>query len=245
MSSVITRLTLGLLAISISTVALGPPVVDLGTAADFAILARTGVSTVPPSNITGDIGVTPVADTFLTGFSLTLDPSGKFSTSTQVHGKLFAASNTAPTPSTLVTAVSSVISAYTDATSRQDPDFTEINGGVIGGLTLNPGLYNWTNAVSIATDVTLSGSASDTWIFQISGAFTISPGIHVVLADGALAENIVWASAGSVTFGPGAHLEGVLLGKSGVTLQTGSTVNGRVLAQTFVTLQQTTIDTTT
>ena len=58
--------------------------VNLGLAGQYAILAAAGVSTVPPSTITGNIGVSPIAATAMTGFSLTLDPSGLFSTSDQV-----------------------------------------------------------------------------------------------------------------------------------------------------------------
>ena len=68
-----------------------PAAVDLGTASDFAILAKAGISTVPESIITGDVGVSPIAQGALTGFSLTLDPSGEFSTSNQIRGKMYAA----------------------------------------------------------------------------------------------------------------------------------------------------------
>jgi hypothetical protein len=144
--------------------------VDLGTAGDFAILAKTGVSTVPTSVITGDVGVSPIARGALTGFSLTLDSSGEFATSVQVTGKVYAADFAVPTPSTLTAAVSDMDTAYTDATGRADPDFVELHSGMLGGHTLDPGLYKFATAIGFADDCTLNGTATDRWIFQIAGS---------------------------------------------------------------------------
>jgi hypothetical protein len=79
--------------------------------------------------LAGAIGVSPAAGTFLTGFALTLDSSGTFSTSIQVTGKLSAASYTSPTPSTLTTAISNLQTAYTDAASRPNPNFINLDSG--------------------------------------------------------------------------------------------------------------------
>ncbi len=61
---------------------------------------------------------------------------------------------------------------------------------------------------------------------------------HVILSGGALAKNVFWQIAGQMTVGAGAHFEGVVLCKTMVTLDTGATMNGRILAQTEVDLQQ-------
>ena len=74
------------------------PPVNLAAAGDFAILAKTGISTVPTSAVTGDLGVSPAAATFITGWALTADATNVFSTSTQLTGKAYAADYTAPTP---------------------------------------------------------------------------------------------------------------------------------------------------
>src|ERR1700753_845358 len=63
--------------------------VSLGTSGDYAILSKSGISTVPPSAVTGALGVSPVSSTAITGFSLTMDSSGQFSTSSQVTGKVY------------------------------------------------------------------------------------------------------------------------------------------------------------
>ena len=114
-------------------------------------------------------------------------------------------------------------------------------GGNIGGLTLAPGLYKWTSAVTIPTDVTLAGGANDVWIFQIPATSTMAAAKSVTLSGGAQAKNIFWQVAGQVTIGANAHFEGIILSKTAITLQTGASMNGRVLAQTQVALQQATI----
>jgi hypothetical protein len=225
-----------------SVAALGPAAVNLRTAGNFAILSKTGVSTVPPSVITGNIGVSPIAATGLTGFSLTVDSTGTFSTSGQVTGQLFAASYSAPTPATLTAAIGDMGTAFTDATGRVNPNFNNLASGAIGGRILGPGLYKWTSAVTIGSDVTIAGSFEDTWIFQISGGLTVAAAKKVVLVGGALASNIVWVVSGAVSVAAGAHIEGVVLGKTSISLLTGATANSRLLSQTSVALQKATVN---
>ncbi|KAJ7641641.1 antifreeze protein [Roridomyces roridus] len=222
--------------------ALGPAPVNLRTAANFAILAKSGVSTVPPSVIVGAVAVSPIAATGLTGFSLTVDSTKQFATSSQVTGHLLAASFAAPTPATLTVAIGDMGTAFTDATSRVNPNFTNLASGAIGGLVLAPGLYKWTSAVGIAADVTITGAATDTWIFQVAETFSVAAGKRVLLAGGASAANIVWVVSGAVSAGAGAHLEGVVLGKTSITLLTGASANSRLLAQTAVALQKATVN---
>jgi hypothetical protein len=215
----------------------------LGTSGNFAILAKTGISTVPTSTITGDIGVSPVAATYLTGFSLSADATNVFSTSTQVvgGGKIYASNYAVPTPANLTTAVLDMQTAYTDAAGRPTPDFLNLGGGTIGGLTLTPGLYTWGSSVMITTDVTISGGANDVWIFQMSGDLIMSAAKRITLSGGAQAKNIFWQVAGQATIGTTAHFEGNILSQTGITLQTLATMNGRALAQSLVALDSATI----
>ncbi|KAF9035415.1 hypothetical protein BDZ89DRAFT_490099 [Hymenopellis radicata] len=231
-----------LAALANVVVALGPAAVNLRTAGNYAILAKSGVSTVPPSVITGAVAVSPIAAVGLTGFSLKLDSTGQFATSTQVTGKVYAATYSPPTPATLTAAIGDLGTAFTDATGRVNPNFNNLGSGAIGGLVLAPGLYKWSSALSIGSDVIISGNPTDTWIFQVAGTMSIAAGKKVVLA-GALAKNIVWVVSGAVTAGAGAHLEGVILGKTTITLETGATANSRLFAQTFVALQQAVVTT--
>jgi hypothetical protein len=212
--------------------------VNLGKASSFAILTKSGITNVPASKITGDMGVSPIAGTAITGFALVLDSSKTFSRSTQVTGKIYAASFASPTPSNLTTAVSNMQTAYVDAAGRSNPNFTELYAGDISGKTLVPGLYKWGTSVVANKTVTLSGSSTSVWIFQISGNLTVASGVQFVLAGGAQASNIFWQVAGGAgaTLGTTSHFEGTILAKTAIHLRTGASMNGRALAQTAVTL---------
>jgi hypothetical protein len=218
--------------------------VNLKTAADFVILAKTGISTVPNSAITGDIGVSPIAAAALTGFDpLPLDSSGTFSKSGQVTGQCYAANYVSPTPSKMTTAVSDMETAYTAAAAQPTSGANLNLGGSagIGGMTLTPGVYTFDVNILINADVTLSGGPTDIFIMQTTGFLDVANGKKVILQGGAKAYNIFWQVAGHVRVGTTAHMEGVLLVKTKADFQTGSSLNGRVLAQTAVTLDQTTI----
>ncbi|KAJ6488818.1 antifreeze protein [Mycena sanguinolenta] len=224
-----------------SAVALGPAAVNLRTAANYAILTKAGVSNLPPSVITGNVGASPIASTAITGFSLILDSTGTFSTSTQIAGKVTAASYAPTTPTVLTVAIGDMATAFTDANSRLNANFTNLGTGAIGGRILTPGLYKWNSAVTAASSITITGGATDTWIFQVAGTLTIGPSAKVVLAGGALASNIVWVVTGAVSVGTSAHIEGVVLGQTSITLATSASANSRLLAQTSVALSKATV----
>jgi hypothetical protein len=223
----------------------GSACVSLGTAADYAILAKTGVSTVPASIVTGNIGLSPAARVFLTGWSQTSDATDTYSTSAQVvaPGKLYAADYVGGTTSVdLTTSVGNIQTAYTDAAGRTPGlGLIDLYTGDISGKTLAPGVYKWSTGVSINTDVTLAGSATDIWIFQIAGGLTQAAAAKVILSNGALPKNIFWQVASGVTLGTTAHIEGIILSQTSIILGTGASVNGRLLAQTAVTLDQSTV----
>jgi hypothetical protein len=207
--------------------------VNLGAAGNYVILAKTGIATVPKSAVTGNLGISPAAATYLTGFAMTADPTNVFSTSPQVIGKLFASDYAPPTPSDLTTAIGDMQTAFTDAAGRA-PDVTELGAGNIGGMRIAPGVYKWATGLLIPTDVTLAGNDADVWIFQIAQGLTMSSAAHVVLSDGAVARSVFWEVAGLVDFGTTAHCEGIVLSQTSITLDTGASINGRLLAQTAV-----------
>ena len=101
-----TVLALSLSMVSILPVSAAPAQapVNLGMAGNFAVLAKSGISTTGTTSISGDIGVSPIAATAITGFGLIMDPLNQFSRSSLVNGKVYAASYAAPTPSMLTTA---------------------------------------------------------------------------------------------------------------------------------------------
>lgn len=214
-------------------------VVNLGEAGNYVIVGETEIKNATTSTITGDLGLSPAATSYVTGFSLT--KATGYATSTQVTGKIYAADMAAPTPNNMTTAVNNMLTAYTDAAGRPSPDFTELGTGNLGGRTLVEGLYKWTNTVTIPSDVTISGGPNDVWIFQIAGNLTMSSALHINLMGGAVARNIFWQVAGEATIGTTSHFEGVLLSKTGITLQTGASFNGKILAQSAVILDANTI----
>jgi hypothetical protein len=222
---------------------LGPAAVDLGSTTDpaaagnYVVLAKTGITNVTGSTITGgDLGVSPVAASFITGFSLIADATNVFSRSVSVTspGRIYASNYATPTPSNLTTAVLAMQTAYTDAAGRTNPDFLNLGSGNLGGQTLVPGLYKWGTGVTIPTDVTISGGANDVWIFQVSNDVDLSSAKMVILSGGAQAKNIFWQVAGRVTIHANAHFEGIIFAKTGITLQTSASLHGRALAQSLV-----------
>jgi hypothetical protein len=210
--------------------------VNLGTAGEYVILSKTGISTVPSSKITGDIGVSPIAATAITGFGLIMHSEGQFSEASQITGKAFAADYGGVTATSLTTAVSDMQTAYADAAARA-PDYTNVGGGAIGSLTLSTGVYSFDVDISFDSDVTFTGTDKDVFILQTTGSVLQAAGTNVLL-DGVLAKNIFWQVAGQVEVGAGAHMEGVVLVKTDALFMTGSSLEGRVLAQTACNLQQ-------
>lgn len=209
--------------------------VILGLADTFAILTKTGITDVPKSPVTGNVGTSPI-----TGAADLL-------TCTEVTGNVYSVDAAGPDPcsimdpSNLTTAISNMETAYTNAAGRTNPDFTELGAGNISGMTLTPGLYKWGTSVLVTADIYLDGKPDDVWIFQIAGDLKVSSGVKFTLLGGAQARNIFWQIAGLANFGTTSHIEGTILSKTMIAMQTGASINGRLLAQTAVTLQMNTV----
>lgn len=232
---VFVSVALGLVG-SVNVFAAGPVSVNLGSSGNFVILAKTGVSTTGSTSIAGNVGLSPAAASYLTGFALNLGAGSVFSTSSLVSGKIYAPGYADPTPAKIIMAVSDMQTAYTDAMGRANPTATELGAGNIGGMTLAPGLYKWSTGVTIPTDVTLSGGVNDVWIFQIAQNLTTSSATHIILSGGAQASNVFWAVAGQVTLGTSSVFNGNILGQTSIILNTGVSLTGRALAQSAITL---------
>jgi hypothetical protein len=209
--------------------------VNLGIAGEFAILSKSGITDVYKSTITGDIGASPI-----TGAAIKVSCA-------EVAGTIFTVDAAGPLPcritnaSRLTTAVGNMQTAYTDVAGRSNPNFLNLGAGNIGGKTLKAGLYKFTTALIIPTDITISGNSTDVWIFQVAGTLNVSSAVRITLAGGAQAKNIFWQTSGAVTLGTTSHFEGNILSQTGINLQTGASINGRMLAQTAVTLQMNTV----
>ncbi len=209
----------------------GPAPVNLGAAGGFVILAESAITNVPASAVTGNVGLSPA-----TGAGIGL-------TCVQVTGVINDVDSTGPAPCTtqnasgLTTAILDKGTAYTDANSRA-PDYTELGAGNIGGLNLGPATYKWGTGVSIPSNVTLTGGANDVWIFQIAQGLTVSPGVQIILAGGALPQNIYWATFAAADFDTTTQFKGIVLSQTSVSLRTGASIDGRLYAGTAVTLDQ-------
>ena len=206
----------------------GQPPVNLGSAANFAILAGSTVTSVGPTIINGDLGVSPL--TAVTGF-----PPGTVNGTTRVS----------PDP-TVAIAKTDLSTAFTDAENRSTNVIVQATGE-LGGLTLAPGLYKAPAGSFAITSVDLTldaqGDSSAVWIFQMpSSTLTVGNGRQVILAGGAQASNIYWQVGSSATLGTTVIFKGNILASQSITLQTGATLDGRALTQiAAVTLDSNTV----
>jgi hypothetical protein len=221
---------------------LGPPPVALGAAGDFVILSQSGITNVSVSDITGNIGSAPItaasmdsvtcaeisgtiygADDAYTGSGDTDCFQGDFSAITLVENAVF-----------------DMGIAYNDAADRETADFTELHAGDLSGQTLEPGLYKWGTGVLISTDMVFDGGPNDVWILQVSGDLTVENMAAMTLAGGAVSRNIFWQIGGpsGAIINSDAHVSGIVLAEKAITVATSASVDGRLLSQTEVTLQQ-------
>ncbi len=187
--------------------------VNLGSASSYAVLAGSTITNTGSTTITGDIGLSP--GTAVTGF-----PPGIVSGTTQVANAQSLAAQTSAT------------AAYLTAASATPA--TSIAGGVLGGLTLNPGVYNYTSALSLTGTLTLNagGNPAAVFIIQSGSTLTTASGSAVMLAGNAQACNVFWQVGSSATLGTTTSFAGTILALTSATLNSGAQVNGRVFAQT-------------
>jgi hypothetical protein len=134
--------------------------------------------------------------------------------------------------------------AYTAAAGKPaGVGVTNLNrgAGTLTSDTLVPGTYTWGSNLNIPTDLTFNGNATDVWILQITGTLNMAASKNVILTGGAMAKNIFWQTSGAVTVGANTHFEGVILAQTGITFGNLSSINGRLLAQSAVVLDATTV----
>ena len=215
----------------------GSACVPLGTAGTYVILAQAAITDVPTSAITGNVGASPI-----TGAAIGVpcaEVSGKiFDTDGAYTGGGAASVTCRVTDATgLGTAVNDSIAAYNNAAGRPAGTLN-LGAGTVTAQTLIPGTYTWGTNVNITGDLTLSGNATDVWIFQISGTLTEASATNVTLTGGALSKNVFWQVSGGAAIGTTAHFSGIILTPTAVTLNTGASVDGRLFTGTSVTLDK-------
>ncbi len=227
---------------------LGPKPLDLGASTDltaagsYVLLAKTGITNVTGSLITGGhVAVSPGAAASITGFTMVppvpaADTVSATSIAVASPSLIYASNFAVPTPTNLTSAVLDMQTAYTDAASRTNPTALDLMDGILQAQTLAPGLYTWGTGVTVPSNLTFAGAAGDVWILQIASTLDVSANMNVILSGGAQAKNIYWQVAGQVTIHSGAHFEGILLAKTGVTVQTMASMKSRVYAQSMIAL---------
>jgi hypothetical protein len=225
-SSLCTTPTVGTIPVVPPTPPVTAPANPLGAACTFGALAYSTVTNVNNvgTSITGtgtglgDIGVSP-------GTAITRFPPGTF-TGTENAGNAYAAAGEAD-----------LTTAYNNFTGTAGGQVLPAN---IGGATLPAGVWETTSAqpsLGITGNLTLSGSATDVWIFQIVSTLTtaaaVTPGVpasEVILSGGALPQNVYWVVGSSATLGTYSIFQGSILAKASVSVDTGATLDGRALA---------------
>jgi type VI secretion system secreted protein VgrG len=185
--------------------------VDLGTASSFAVLAGSAITNTGDTVIGGDIGLSP--GTSITGF-----PPGS-----QSAGSTYIANGVS------LNAQNDLITASNDAAGRSP--FTTVSGD-LGGSTLVSGVYRSTSSMGLTGTVTLDGAGNpdSVFIFEAGSTLTTASASSVVLENGAQACNVFWQVGSSATLGTTTSFAGTILATASATLNTGATVDGRVLA---------------
>lgn len=198
--------------------------IDLRTTSDFVIIAGSLISNIPTSAVAGNVGLSPAARSFITGFGLT-----------EIVGAIYAADDTSPSgvPAMLTTAKGDLTTAYNDAAGRTASDRVLLAGN-LGGLTLTPGLYTSTGSLEISSgDLTFDakGQAGAVFIIQIASTLTTTSGRQVILSGGAKATNIYWQVGTSATLGTTSVFKGTIMADQSIALNTGANVEGRLFAR--------------
>jgi protocatechuate 3,4-dioxygenase beta subunit len=187
--------------------------VNLGTAGNFAVLSGQTITNTDPSVISGNVGLSP--GTAVTGF-----PPGTVNNGT-IHTADAVASQAQIDLTTAYNAVAG--EAVT----------SDLTGQNLGGLTLTPGVYHFSSSAQLTGVLTLNaeGNPDAEFDFQIGSTLTTASNSSVVMINGGIPCDVVWQVGSSATLGTTTAFEGHILALTSITVQTGASVQGSVLAR--------------
>lgn len=188
---------------------------NLGTAANFAVLAGSTVSNTGPTVLLGSLGVSP--GNAVTGFP---------------PGSILAPGGVYIGDAVAVQAQIDLAIGYNAIAAR--PATSDLTGQNLGGLTLTAGVYNFTSAAQLTGSLTLNalGNPNAIFIFNIGSTLTTSSAASVTVIGGGLGSNVYWRVGSSATLGTTTAFVGDILALSSITLNTGANITcGSALAQ--------------
>ncbi len=189
----------------------------LKSAAGFAILA-SAVGCAASGTVRGTTGTANIGSLLpVSGFPPCM-LAGIFSASAEV-----------------VAAEADLLAAYLAARGQAcNKDLTGVDLSFYGNATpttLPPGTYCFATSAALNGTMVLTGSATDTWTFQIGTTLTAGPDRMVLMAGGAVADNVYWVVGSSATIMTRAQFKGNILARQSITLQNGAALVGRALTQ--------------
>jgi len=202
----------------------GVATVDLASAATFGVLATDSAVEVGTSTVNGDLAV--------------VSGTGQGFAPGDVNGTIHVADEVA------LHAQADLSLAYADAVSRilgAKPLAADL-----AGLTLTAGLHKNSSDVTISSGaVTLDaqGDSSAVFLLQVGGALTTGASTQVLLVNGASAANVFWQVGGDATLGASSTFAGSVLAAQSITVNAGSTADGRMLAGALGASASVTLDT--
>ena len=207
-------------AFTVLLMAADPKPVNLGSAANFAVLGGTSV-TCTNSSVTGDLGVAP--GTSVTGFPPT-------STLCKHVGTIHAGDAVA------TRAHNDFVIAYDALKAMPCAPANHLTGQGLGGKTLAPGVYCFDTTAGLTGNLTLDGPSNGVWVFQIGTGLTTGIG-SVVMTGGGQEGNVYWLVGTAATIGTGTAFQGNILAGTAITFTgVGSRLVGRALAKAQVTM---------
>ncbi len=183
------------------------PPIDFLTTTTYAVLAGTTITNTGTTTLDGDLGLSP--GTAVTGAPV-------------VSGVSHVADAVA------VQAQNDLVTAYNAAAALPS---TATRIGDIGGEVLTTGVYTSSSFLSIErADLVLVGGPDDVFVFQMVSSLTVASGRKVIL-QGVRPCNVIWQVGSSAILETGVEFEGTILALTSITMRTGATANGRMMAR--------------